>query len=468
MPDQIVFNDGLSVAGTPFSVATLSGTVTVDYATNAVSGSLSVPALGVLPPQTYTGLTLAQTGLNNGVPSYALTSNTGVTQLAIAYNGQLPTAAVTTITAAGTGLQLATGSGPVSASVVCFAAGTLIRTPRGDVPVETLKLGDLVTTSAGEQRPIRWVGQRSMYRDRFADPAAVMPVRIAAGAFGPNLPQRDLVVSPGHALCVTVVDEVLIPASVLINGTTITRMACEEITYWHVELDSHDILIADGMPAEAYIDVGNRGFFTDAVPLDAAREARDLAGYCRPFVDRGPVVAAVRNRLRARAVALGWTLEARDPASLHIEADGAVLRPRIEGTVARFLLPANRQDVWLVCDTNVPADIGDDGDTRRLGVCIGGLTIDDGLQLRRSIEPSDPALSVGFHPAEEANGVVRRWTTGRARLPGRLWEGCRHEFFLRIDFAGATLPRWTAPAAGSRETSGPEADLRLRLVDKAA
>lgn len=468
MPDQIVFNDGLSVVGTPIGVATLAGNLNVDYTTSTVTGSLSVPALGVLPAQTYTNLTLAQTGTTGGVPSYTLTGSTPLTQISIAYNGQLPTSATTSIAALGTGISLAAGSGAVSASVVCFAAGTLIRTPRGDVPVETLVVGDLVTTTAGEHRPIRWVGQRCMRRDKFADPAAVMPVRIAAGAFGPDLPQHDLVVSPGHALCVAVLDEVLIPANALVNGTTITRVDCEEVTYWHLELDSHDILTANGMPAEAYIDVGNRGFFANAMPTDAVSAARDLAGYCRPFADRGPIVTAVRNRLRARAIKLGWRLEAADAASLCIEADGATVCPRLEGTVARFLLPATVQDVWLVCDTTVPADMSDDADTRRLGLCIGGVTIDDGLQVRRSIELTDPALATGFHPAEDANGVARRWTTGRARLPRQLWEGVQHEFFLRVEFAGEALPRWTAPLDGSDKTVVAEPDLRLRLVDRAA
>lgn len=467
MPDQIVFNDGLTVPGS-LGVSVLSGALSVDYTNGSVTGSLSVPALGVLPAQTYTNLTLAQTGISNGVPSYALTSSTGLTQISVAYNGQLPTSATTSITALGTGLSLAAGSGAVTASVVCFAAGTLIWTPRGDVPVETLEVGDIVTTSAGEDRVIRWVGHRSMRRDKFADPAAVMPVRIAAGAFGPDLPQNDLVVSPGHALCVAVVDEVLIPANALVNGTTITRMDCEEVTYWHLELDSHDILLANGMPAEAYIDVGNRGFFAGLVPLDVVREARALAGYCRPFADRGPVVAAVRNRLRARAVSLGWTLEPGQAASLCIEADGAIVHPQIEGAVARFLLPAGVQDVWLVCDTNRPVDISDDVDARRLGVCIGGLTVDDGLQVRRSVGPADPMLATGFHPAEDVNGVSCRWTMGRAQLPAQLWDGCRHEFFLRIDFAGDILPRWAAPEGVSRQTSGADPDVRLRLVDKAA
>jgi hypothetical protein len=31
--------------------------------------------------------------------------------------------------------------------------------------------------------------------------------------------------------------------------------------YVHVELDRHDILLAEGLPAESYLDTGNRAAF---------------------------------------------------------------------------------------------------------------------------------------------------------------------------------------------------------------
>ena len=86
-------------------------------------------------------------------------------------------------------------------------------------------------------------------------------MRIAAHAFAENRPARDLVVSPGHSIAVDLLGEVLIPASSLINGTTIRQESAERVTYWHVELESHDLLVTENLPTESYLDMGNRGFF---------------------------------------------------------------------------------------------------------------------------------------------------------------------------------------------------------------
>ena len=108
----------------------------------------------------------------------------------------------------------------------------------------------------------------------------------------------------------TVVNEVLIPTSALINGATIAQLDVDTVTYWHVELDSHDIILANGLPTESYIDVGNRAFFaTGRGAIDPERDAATLADYCRPFVADGPIVHAVRQRLRGNALRLGWSFE---------------------------------------------------------------------------------------------------------------------------------------------------------------
>jgi hypothetical protein len=145
-----------------------------------------------------------------------------------------------------------------------------------------------------------------------------MPVRIAAHAIAPNVPARDLVVSPGHAIALEVYGEVLIHAVVLVNGATITQESVDSVTYWHIELDSHDLLMAENLPAESYLDMGNRGFFAEGAVVDlaAAPDANPAllshAAFCRPFRADGVVVDMARERLRDRAVALGWHLE---PAS---------------------------------------------------------------------------------------------------------------------------------------------------------
>ncbi|MCJ2032836.1 Hint domain-containing protein [Methylobacterium sp. J-068] len=338
-------------------------------------------------------------------------------------------------------------------NVPCYVTGTRIRTARGEVAVEDLTVGDLAVTAEGAERPIRWIGRSTLPCRGRADR---LPVRIAAGAFGPGKPARDLLVSPAHAICVDLMGEVLIPAIRLVNGTTITQVAVEHVTYWHVELDGHDILLAENLPAESYLDCGNRAFFADAgvtdrAALPDARPEGPLA-FCRPFHEDGALVDLVRARLEERAGTLGWSLVDESLAGLHVVADGAVIRPDVADLTARFVLPADARDVRLVSDTSVPAHVlPGSSDDRRLGVSLGGLTIDDGLTGARAIALDDPRLGAGLHPAEgDEAGACWRWTDGAATLPAALWEGCRGVFFLRLTLARPALPRWVGP----RETAG--------------
>ena len=198
---------------------------------------------------------------------------------------------------------------------VCYCTGTAIRTPRGDRAVEALRPGDLVVTASGETRPVKWIGHRSVDCRSHPRPGDVWPVRIAAHALGENRPARDLFVSPAHAICIDVVGEVLIPVGVLVNDRTVSRREVDRVTYWHVELETHDILLAENLPAESYLDMGNRGFFENAEVIDLAAgpdaAAPSHAGFCRPYVDAGPILVAVRARLDGRADSLPTAREAR-------------------------------------------------------------------------------------------------------------------------------------------------------------
>jgi lysophospholipase L1-like esterase len=139
---------------------------------------------------------------------------------------------------------------PLAPPVTCFAPGTRIATPSGEVAVEHLRPGDPVLTASGRVRPVRWLGVQTVVT-RSADPLRAWPIRIRAGALGENLPVRDLLLSPGHAL---LLDGVLVQASALVNGSTIARTirVPEELRYHHVELDCHDLLLAEGTPAESF------------------------------------------------------------------------------------------------------------------------------------------------------------------------------------------------------------------------
>ena len=340
--------------------------------------------------------------------------------------------------------------------VTCFVAMTRIITTRGDIAVEDLVVGDIAMTSSGAPRPIRWLGHRAVDLRNHPRPHDVQPIRIAAHALGPNRPARDLRVSPGHAICVDLVGEVLIPAGALVNGATIVQEEVDTVTYWHVELEGgHDIVLAENLPCESYLDMGNRTFFAEGgvVDLHAVPDAAvpTHADFCRPFHADGPVVDFVRERLAARPAALGWRLEEGPlEGNLHLEVDGVRLEPEIRGLSVRFLVPAGATDVWLVSDTTVPALSGQGPDLRALGVCVGAVTIDDGFGAPRVVSADDPTLDVGFHEIEDG---PQRWTRGRARLPASLWDGHRGSTFLRVDLTRPALPRWIAPAADADEVA---------------
>ena len=367
---------------------------------------------------------------------------------------------------AGTGYSNSNNA-TVNNAAACFTSGTLIRTIRGDVAVEDLVVGDLTVTTSGEHRAIRWIGSRRLVIHLATDPAIVMPVRIRAGALGDDRPTRDLLVSPGHAICLDILGEVLIPAYALVNGTTITQQDVDTVTYWHVELDSHDILIAEGQPAESYLEMGNRGFFatSDVIALDATPDAdtatRTFADFCRPYVADGAVLDAVRAQVQARAERLGWRLDDAPWAGMHLMVDGVRIEADKHGLTARFVLPAASKDVWLVSEVSAPCAISSNRDPRRLGLCIHRITVDDGVGEKRSVALDDPRLCVGFHQCEQG---VRRWTTGRSWLPAELFAGCRGTVFLRLDLAAPALPRWIAPEAADLAIEDLPAAPRLKLV----
>jgi hypothetical protein len=353
------------------------------------------------------------------------------------------------------------------AAPVCFTTGTLIRTSRGDIAIESLSVGDLAVTASGEHRPIRWIGSRRMDCRRHPNPTHVMPVRIRAGALGINRPARDLLVSPGHSIAFDLLGEILVPASALINGCTIVQEDVESITYWHVELETHDLILAEGQAVESYLEMGNRTFFgggsvidLSALPAAISTASRTHADFCRPFYDNGAFIEVVRTQLRARAEALGWMLVTPGVwEDVYLEVDGRIVRPRSEGLSASFEFTADAREIWLVSATSVPAYVDHNSDGRTLGLCLSGLSLGDGATERRAVPLDDPLLCIGFHTLSPGH----RWTTGRAKLPHTLTSGMHGQVTLHIEQGKVCLPRWVFPDV---DLSGHTAleDLQLRAV----
>lgn len=195
----------------------------------------------------------------------------------------------------------------VITTVPCFVAGTRIRTPRGAIPIEELRAGDRVDTwftSAG--RPVRWLGHRRVDCRRHPEPRKVWPVCIPAGSFGAGLPVSDLLLSPDHALFV---DGVLVPARLLIGHGAVHQRETAAVHYFHLELDRHDVVFAEGVPAESYLDTGDRAQFANGGPVvtlypDFASREWEAEG-CAPLRLVGQEVAAIRSLLDGRAPTLG-------------------------------------------------------------------------------------------------------------------------------------------------------------------
>jgi hypothetical protein len=331
-------------------------------------------------------------------PNGNLTNSAGV-----AANG-VQTGQFTFTTLAGGGLLITDNP--------CFASGTRILTPDGEVAVESLAVGSQVlTVRDGHERAaeIIWVGQRTVDISRHAMPEKVRPVRILAGAFGPGLPQRDLRVSPDHALYI---DGHLIEAKTLVNGVTvIVETATRFVTYHHIELAAHDVVLAEGLAAESYLESGNRAMFeNDAQPMvlhpDFAAECRTKA--CAPLLTEGDIVTAVRQRLLERAIKLGFAITGEIDAT--VQAGAKRITPSIEGNTLRFNLPANCATATLLCSAGIPAELGaDPGDRRSLGLAVTSLALID-QNGKHAIALDDN--HEGFHTAEPTH----RWTTGNAKI----------------------------------------------------
>jgi fibronectin-binding autotransporter adhesin len=198
------------------------------------------------------------------------------------------------------------GAAITESTVACYCRGTLIDTDRGQTPVEELKIGDRVTAMSGQSRTIKWIGKRS-YAGRFImGRADILPVCIKAGALGDGVPYRDLWVSPHHAMLFRDdnLEGVLIEARDLVNGVSIVQaQAVDKVEYFHVELDSHDVIIANGALSESFVDDDSRCMFHNAFEYDTLFSADDVspAQYCAPRHYEGYQVEAARRLIAERA-----------------------------------------------------------------------------------------------------------------------------------------------------------------------
>ncbi len=192
----------------------------------------------------------------------------------------------------------------VDTIVPCFAEGTQIATPNGPVNVQDLRKGDQVLTLDNGVQTVRWVRSRHLNDDDLMDNPTARPIKIKSGALGNGLPARDLRVSPHHRMMLNSIiaqrmlgqREVLVPAKRLVDlpGIAVDTTATQ-VSYYHVLLDRHEILMAEGAPSESLFlgPEGLKGFRTmgllEIIALfPTILEPTFVAEPCRVLSDKGP------------------------------------------------------------------------------------------------------------------------------------------------------------------------------------
>lgn len=195
--------------------------------------------------------------------------------------------------------------------VVCFLRGTRLRTPEGEAAIEDLKIADVLVTGSGAMRPIRWIGRIVVERDGSGSwPEDAVPIRVARGAFGAANPHRDLYISRAHLVHL---DGLLMPIGDLINGRTIALadIEADRLEYFHIEFETHDVLLAEGAPCESLRLTPER-----LLSFDNGDEFLALYGHPQEAAACAPIAAfnggrnALKSRLRS---ALAPVIDIRRP-----------------------------------------------------------------------------------------------------------------------------------------------------------
>lgn len=414
--DQI--QSGICSAGFFTGSPDLTVMSTVVFAADSIFTAVGHTIMGVVGQGgatrafTYDGFFIA----SDGSPAYVFSYGTTNTRwIAVSVDGSLSLKQ--------TARRLDTGDAPPPIAT-CFLAGVMIATPAGEIAVERLAVGDLVCTRRHDQtmaRPITWIGSRSITIDSHASPDA-FPVRIRAGAFAPAVPRRDLLVTREHGI---LVDGALIPARMLVNGASILiDQTISRFTYYQIELETHAILLADGLETESHLDTRERGRqdWGGILPRSPTRfrgHRRWSSDAAAPLAVDRRTVEPIWARLADRARQLGFpnvpaTVPMTDKPDLRLLLDdGRELAGRCQdGRRHAFRIPQGIRPIRLLSRAARPADsIGPFvNDRRMLGVAVEKFVLWDGRADR--VFPVHDFDLAGWHSLE---GSVR-WTNGRAAI----------------------------------------------------
>jgi hypothetical protein len=296
---------------------------------------------------------------------------------------------------------------------LCYLRGTRILTPTGEVPVEDLRIGDPVATLTRGTQAIRWIGAgQQLVPAGHRSPAT--PVIVRRDALAPGVPNRDLHLTKGHALYIC---GAFIPAEFLVNHRSIVwDDAAREVEYYHIVLNSHEVMLAQGAPCESHRDEGNRWMFANANP---AWDRPGVAPHA-PVLTGGAKLDSIWARLLERS---GHRLNqptTQDP-DLHLLVNGVrVQSVSQDGETFVFPLPENVRSLVIASRAAAQDELGRFRDPRRLGVAISRIAFfcDGACRLALgAAELNAPGLH-GYEPLEDCT-----WTDGHAVLPNTMYAG---------------------------------------------
>jgi hypothetical protein len=287
----------------------------------------------------------------------------------------------------------------------CFLKGTKILTENGEIYVEKLSVGDWVITFFGDIKKIKFIGKR-----RLKSNPKVSPIRFPAGCLADGVPTSDLWLSPDHALCFS---DVLVEAKNLIDAAMIFQdHSIQDVEYFHIELEEHDILIANGTPAESFLDCGHRGFFENSdEPMilhpDLMQDFRRDKSVFQIAVPGDDSLKMIRESLQERAFRFGYELQEPRRVAL-VLSDSTIIVPIRSNDELIFNLPENVSESWLTSASFVPAEIdAASNDRRHLGIAISEMKI-NGLPVSLADIVDD-----GIYLGENDPSA---WTNGNAHM----------------------------------------------------
>jgi hypothetical protein len=192
----------------------------------------------------------------------------------------------------------------------CFVRGTLIRTPEGEIAVEDLTIGALVETLNGPL-PVKWIGRQRFTKDSASWHWSVAPINVARFALSDQYPHRDLFLSPQHSL---LIDGFLIPVQWLVNGKSVALTLDDRdvVDYFHIELETHEVVFAEGAPAETLLVTDDREHFANFAEYER-RYGVEVRPAMKPFAPVLEYQGARGELERLLRWAVSPVLDIRDP-----------------------------------------------------------------------------------------------------------------------------------------------------------